>query len=118
MMSRCYSVFFFFFFSSRRRHTRCSRDWSSDVCSSDLWRRRKVFSRHPRLSVVVRSTDKLCSPVCRSALLAPVRECSLIPVSRKEPGHEVHCGDGHADAKEHTGKDSFRAAFAKGEGQP
>src|SRR3989442_9661114 len=27
---------FFFFFSSRRRHTRCGRDWSSDVCSSDL----------------------------------------------------------------------------------
>src|SRR2546422_2488588 len=27
-----------FFFSSRRRHTRCSRDWSSDVCSSDLGR--------------------------------------------------------------------------------
>src|SRR5256884_2353413 len=27
---------FYFFFSSRRRHTRCSRDWSSDVCSSDL----------------------------------------------------------------------------------
>src|SRR6478752_10307217 len=26
----------FFFFSSRRRQTRCSRDWSSDVCSSDL----------------------------------------------------------------------------------
>src|SRR5687768_18202416 len=25
-----------FFLSSRRRHTRCSRDWSSDVCSSDL----------------------------------------------------------------------------------
>src|SRR2546429_5636564 len=29
---------FSFFFSSRRRHTRCSRDWSSDVCSSDLAR--------------------------------------------------------------------------------
>src|SRR2546422_1713276 len=29
-------MFSFFFFSSRRRHTRCSRDWSSDVCSSDL----------------------------------------------------------------------------------
>src|SRR5207247_5101145 len=30
----------FFFFSSRRRHTRSTRDWSSDVCSSDLlaWR--------------------------------------------------------------------------------
>src|SRR5256884_9413879 len=33
---------FFFFFSSRRRHTRCSRDWSSDVCSSDL----HTLSRH------------------------------------------------------------------------
>src|SRR6266699_3202004 len=28
--------FVVFFFSSRRRHTRCGRDWSSDVCSSDL----------------------------------------------------------------------------------
>src|SRR3989337_24917 len=27
-----------FFFSSRRRHTRCYRDWSSDVCSADLRR--------------------------------------------------------------------------------
>src|SRR5258707_7847052 len=35
--------FFFFFFSSRRRHTRYWRDWSSDVCSSDL-------GRHPRPS--------------------------------------------------------------------
>src|SRR5699024_12136789 len=26
-----------FFFSSRRRHTRSKRDWSSDVCSSDLY---------------------------------------------------------------------------------
>src|SRR5690606_23407627 len=33
------SLDIFFFFSSRRRHTRFSRDWSSDVCSSDL----KVF---------------------------------------------------------------------------
>src|SRR6266542_2434411 len=33
---------FSFFFSSRRRHTSCSRDWSSDVCSSDL-----VYVRFP-----------------------------------------------------------------------
>src|SRR5690349_23008745 len=41
----CFFYFFFFivfiffysfFFSSRRRHTRSLRDWSSDVCSSDL----------------------------------------------------------------------------------
>src|SRR2546422_7887137 len=36
---------FFFFFSSRRRHTRCSRDWSSDVCSSDLTLSRRTFLR-------------------------------------------------------------------------
>src|SRR5690554_7438959 len=32
----CFVIDSFFFFSSRRRHTRCGRDWSSDVCSSDL----------------------------------------------------------------------------------
>src|SRR5690606_40117096 len=32
-----YLYIVFFFFSSRRRHTRFSRDWSSDVCSSDLY---------------------------------------------------------------------------------
>src|SRR3712207_8657819 len=45
----------FFFFSSRRRHTRYWRDWSSDVCSSDLdrgFRRRSArvdrpWTRHP-----------------------------------------------------------------------
>src|SRR5437660_8326457 len=31
-----YVISLFFFFSSRRRHTRWPRDWSSDVCSSDL----------------------------------------------------------------------------------
>src|SRR5690625_6886327 len=37
-----------FFFSSRRRHTRWPRDWSSDVCSSDLvvTMKLKVFSVH------------------------------------------------------------------------
>src|SRR5690606_41240905 len=34
--SICVLVSACFFFSSRRRHTRFSRDWSSDVCSSDL----------------------------------------------------------------------------------
>src|SRR5437870_8906381 len=35
------TVSLFFFFSSRRRHTRWPRDWSSDVCSSDLPVRRE-----------------------------------------------------------------------------
>src|SRR5207247_8148916 len=37
----------FFFFSSRRRHTRSTRDWSSDVCSSDLGDR--LLTRHRAL---------------------------------------------------------------------
>src|SRR5690606_39371217 len=37
--------FYLFFFSSIRRHTKFSRDWSSDVCSSDLLR------RHLRISI-------------------------------------------------------------------
>src|SRR5215813_1556261 len=54
---------FFFFFSSRRRHTRCGRDWSSDVCSSDLTTAQSleggalpiptVTWRHDRLTLAV-----------------------------------------------------------------
>src|SRR5699024_12086090 len=36
-----------FFFSSRRRHTRSKRDWSSDVCSSDLTITKRVNSTEP-----------------------------------------------------------------------
>src|SRR6266699_4179328 len=62
-----------FFFSSRRRHTRCGRDWSSDVCSSDL------PQRHPQrhlvaagrvhvvhLGVVGRSEERRVGKECRS----------------------------------------------------
>src|SRR5205809_195508 len=44
---------FFFFFSSRRRHTRCSRDWSSDVCSSDLL----VLRQHGRVDFPLAAGD-------------------------------------------------------------
>ena len=48
-----------FFFSSRRRHTRYWRDWSSDVCSSDL---RIRFAKH-LLSYQIRyQTFKYTSP--------------------------------------------------------
>src|SRR6266704_4316705 len=36
IVDRVSYAYYFFFFSSRRRHTRSKRDWSSDVCSSDL----------------------------------------------------------------------------------
>src|SRR5699024_3146223 len=51
-LSRCSCVNFFF--SSRRRHTRSKRDWSSDVCSSDLDRELKEIEEklnHIMLSI-------------------------------------------------------------------
>src|SRR3989449_11353415 len=50
-----------FFFSSRRRHTRCSRDWSSDVCSSDL-----SFGATPGAQGTARSQMNL--RICLSAV--------------------------------------------------
>src|SRR5215510_16111441 len=47
----------FFFFSSRRRHTRWPRDWSSDVCSSDLIVRRwseRFVRYHPGARIEAR----------------------------------------------------------------
>src|SRR5438874_10569824 len=41
----CFDFCLFFFFSSRRRHTRSLRDWSSDVCSSDLSGARRFLAR-------------------------------------------------------------------------
>src|SRR5699024_11846890 len=48
--------FSYFFFSSRRRHTRSKRDWSSDVCSSDLsrsWAMRLIMVRLARRSCML-----------------------------------------------------------------
>src|SRR2546422_8182139 len=59
------SYVIFFFFSSRRRHTRCSRDWSSDVCSSDLpesfqieTQGNRVFVNCPDAGQVVESIER------------------------------------------------------------
>src|SRR5690349_23203428 len=78
--------FFFFFFSSRRRHTRSLRDWSSDVCSSDLTilqripqphrhalfrvgdagRQRRILRRPLRPSLAQRSEERRVGKECRS----------------------------------------------------
>src|SRR5947209_20427834 len=47
MLVFLFFCFFFFFFSSRRRHTRYWRDWSSDVCSSDLISCAGAANLHP-----------------------------------------------------------------------
>src|SRR2546428_12128396 len=48
----------FFFFSSRRRHTRSDRDWSSDVCSSDLEPRLTISREMPFLPQHVRRGER------------------------------------------------------------
>src|SRR5690606_39962434 len=50
----------FFFFSSRRRHTRFSRDWSSDVCSSDLNLIPNAFNDISKASERIICGDNLC----------------------------------------------------------
>src|SRR5437868_10518502 len=62
----CAFFFIFFFFSSRRRHTRSKRDWSSDVCSSDLWK--------------VPPTTAPC-PTCSCARWPPAPSSSIPPTS-------------------------------------
>src|SRR5256885_11770174 len=47
---------FFFFFSSRRRHTRLQGDWSSDVCSSDLY----VRCLYERFDLVFAPSRVMC----------------------------------------------------------
>src|SRR5690606_22602211 len=51
----------FFFVSSRRRHTRFSRDWSSDVCSSDLIKGSvsNLNNLGAQLGVIVIGTDNI-----------------------------------------------------------
>src|SRR5699024_12084884 len=80
------SLFSNFFFSSRRRHTRSKRDWSSDVCSSDLDVSKirirglaeagdkqaqmlmKVFERHGKMinTILIRSEERRVGKECRS----------------------------------------------------
>src|SRR5690606_40049621 len=84
----CCFLFFFFFFSSRRRHTRFSRDWSSDVCSSDLSSSVVRFSgiygpgRH-RLIEQVLNQRASASPHYRSEERRVGKECR----SRWSPYH-------------------------------
>src|SRR3989304_9058812 len=51
-----------FFFSSRRRHTRCSRDWSSDVCSSDLETHMSRYLEYAPLDVNRRNPNVFAKP--------------------------------------------------------
>src|SRR5215813_14582877 len=70
-----------FFFSSRRRHTSCGRDWSSDVCSSDL----ETGGPHAHLRQGENVADREESEIGQHALLH-VGESGLTRKSRRAEG--------------------------------
>src|SRR5437899_2256429 len=83
----------FFFFSSRRRHTRCLSDWSSDVCSSDLYETsalglRYVISQVARDEVVVDVTVLEGEP--SSLLVEDLPVHKLIEEPRKRQGNVMY----------------------------
>src|SRR5690606_40567566 len=88
-----------FFFSSRRRHTRCSRDWSSDVCSSDLWESmftRSVFetsdmiAQHEALNAVSEMVDAGLVRSTLSEVIGPINAANLRSAhTRIESGRSV-----------------------------
>src|SRR5690606_40431672 len=74
------------FFSSRRRHTRFSRDWSSDVCSSDLRAalvlpdgREEVFEGVMRGRLLRRSEERRVGKECRCRGAADAYETESRP---------------------------------------
>src|ERR1039457_7469191 len=73
---------FVFFFSSRRRHTRLQGDWSSDVCSSDL-ERRKNRGWEPRRTL----SSRIGMMVSEEML-----KVSSVPVYTKTAGRSCGCG--------------------------
>src|SRR5215475_15532492 len=105
-------LLFFFFFSSRRRHTRFSRDWSSDVCSSDL-------EEHPDASKFVEWYDSIGidSEHDYDPVWAKLRELRIAPsfhnsarsiLLRNSPSNFCYNHIGHfASAAEATAKSLF-----------
>src|SRR3712207_5583120 len=80
-------VFFIFFFSSRRRHTRYWRDWSSDVCSSDLYR--SLDEINEPIDVVVVTVDlKYVPDLLRSCGKKGIHNMVIISGGGKELGGE------------------------------
>src|SRR5436305_14021514 len=86
-------LLFFFFFSSRRRHTRCGRDWSSDVCSSDLARRNRSIIRCAPSSTKRRAISRPPWPTwTKSSTSIPIirMHCSEKNFSKRNCTHHRH----------------------------
>src|SRR5690606_40832899 len=89
-----HSVVHCFFFSSRRRHTRFSRDWSSDVCSSDL------FSLAGRAAVVTGGSSGIGRAIALA--FAGAGADVLVSYNRNARGAEEVVAAIQARSEEHT----------------
>src|SRR2546429_7239315 len=87
----------FFFFSSRRRHTRCSRDWSSDVCSSDLG----LPPAPAEMAVARRGRVRVPEPDADGRILVPVTDVLplRLPSSGPPAGWDLQEFAGHASVQ-------------------
>src|SRR3712207_8155258 len=79
-------VYKLFFFSSRRRHTRYWRDWSSDVCSSDLASSGATFRPARRASSTARSSSS--SSGDRPSTTAAATTCPAVRSEERRVGKE------------------------------
>src|SRR3989449_6461994 len=73
----------YFFFASRRRHTRCSRDWSSDVCSSDLSALRRIVPL-PTPHVVIIERRSVSIRGVMASIDVPMYDPRLVQPMREE----------------------------------
>src|SRR5699024_11331121 len=71
-----------FFFSSRRRHTRSKRDWSSDVCSSDLVTQHQIIweLRFPRIigAAIVGAAFSVAGALMQGMTRNPLADSGLL----------------------------------------
>src|SRR5690606_40806561 len=86
-----------FFFSSRRRHTSFSRDWSSDVCSSDLgidWLQSIAFGHVDSIGdrVLVIGAGNTAMDCCRSAKRLGGTQVKVMRSEERRVGKECRSG--------------------------
>src|SRR3989442_11694355 len=99
MLYRDWNTLLCFFFSSRRRHTRCGRDWSSDVCSSDL--SLASSSRMPFLATIP------------TTMMRPMNDDTLSVVRVMSSAKSTPEVDRIADARMATGGDRKSVVWGK-----
>src|SRR5690606_40246239 len=90
----------FFFFSSRRRHTRFSRDWSSDVCSSDLTDLLHRVRPVHEVEVSVRPPDAVLVTLLGEAVLLRHH----VTVAREGERQDRRLADEHRSEERRVGK--------------